>query len=185
MFAGSPTPEHYRPLAGELTFRFFMPVRKQFWWLGLNAHIGSHALPLATAARDFGEPAYRDLAYRQFEWIFGANPFGASLASGIGVRNPYPHSRYVGIIPGGIMNGICGDNGTTNPSWIRDSPKIGAPTNTGAPISATSSGRSPCSKRRSPAIESGARAWRSVRTGFAEDLAVFVQRRVPLDQFFV
>jgi len=109
LFTGSPTPERYRPVAGELTFRFFMPVRKQFWWQGLNAHLASHAVLLAAAARDFGEPAYRRLAYRQLEWTFGANPFGASLASGIGVRNPYPHSRYVGIIPGGIMNGICGN----------------------------------------------------------------------------
>ncbi len=109
LYTGSPTPEHYRPLSGELTYRFFMPVRKQFWWQGLNAHLSSHALLLANAAREFGQRAYRDLAYRQLEWTFGANPFGATLASGIGVRNPYPHSRYVGVIPGGIMNGICGN----------------------------------------------------------------------------
>ncbi|MGH9654784.1 MAG: glycoside hydrolase family 9 protein, partial [Bryobacteraceae bacterium] len=83
--------------------------RKQFWWQGLNAHLASHALLFATAAADLHQPAYRDLAYRQLEWIFGTNPFGATLASGIGVRNPYPHSRYVGVIPGGIMNGICGN----------------------------------------------------------------------------
>lgn len=109
VYRGSPTPERYRPLGGEFTYRFLMPVRKQFWWQGLNAHLGSHALLLATAAAEFHQRSWRDLAYRQFEWIFGANPFGASLASGIGVRNPYPHSRYVGVIPGGIMNGICGN----------------------------------------------------------------------------
>ena len=109
LFTGSPTPERYRPLKGDLTYRFFMPVRKQFWWLGLNAHLGSHALLLATASREFHQPSWRDLAVRQFEWIFGNNPFGASLASGIGERNPYPHSRYVGVIPGAIMNGICGN----------------------------------------------------------------------------
>jgi hypothetical protein len=109
LFTGSPTPERYRALAGQLTFRFFMPVRKGFGWQGLNAHLSSHALLLAAAARDFSEPSYRRLAYRQLEWTFGANPFGASLASGIGERNPYPHSRYVGVIPGGIMNGICGN----------------------------------------------------------------------------
>jgi len=109
VFTGSPTPERYRTLKGNRTYRFFMPVRKQFWWLGLNAHLGSHALLLAQAARDFQQPAWRDLAVRQFEWIFGNNPFAASLASGIGERNPYPHSRYVGVIPGGIMNGICGN----------------------------------------------------------------------------
>ncbi|MGH9623028.1 MAG: glycoside hydrolase family 9 protein [Bryobacteraceae bacterium] len=109
LFHGSPTPERYRPVSGNLTYRFFMPVRKQFWWQGLNAHLASHALLFATAATDLHQPAYRGLAYRQLEWIFGTNPFGATLASGIGVRNPYPHSRYVGVIPGGIMNGICGN----------------------------------------------------------------------------
>jgi len=109
IYDGSPTPERYRPMPGNFTYRFFMPVRKQFWWQGLNAHLASHALLLATAAAEFNRPAWRAIAYRQLEWTFGANPFGASLASGIGVRNPYPHSRYVGVIPGGIMNGICGN----------------------------------------------------------------------------
>ena len=30
VFLGSPTAETYRPLAGDLTYRYFMPVRKQF-----------------------------------------------------------------------------------------------------------------------------------------------------------
>ena len=109
LFQGSPTAEQYRPFSEGLTYRFFMPVRKQFWWQGLNAHLGSHALLFATAAADLNQHAYRDLAYQQLEWIFGVNPFGATLASCVGVRNPYPHSRYVGVIPGGIMNGICGN----------------------------------------------------------------------------
>ena len=53
--------------------------------------------------------AVRDLAYRQLEWVMGANPFGACLMTGEGMRNPYPHSRFVGLIPGGIMNGIAGN----------------------------------------------------------------------------
>jgi len=109
LYLGTPTPERYRTLAGNLTYRFFMPVRKGFWWQGVNAHLASHALLLAAAARQLEKPEWRDLAFRQIEWTFGANPFGASLASGIGERNPYPHSRYVGVIPGGIMNGIAGN----------------------------------------------------------------------------
>jgi len=109
VYTGSPTPERYRRLSSRHTYRFFMPVRKQFWWAGLNPHLGCHALLFATAAREFSRPAWRDLAIRQFEWIFGNNPFGASLVSGIGERNPYPHSRYVGVIPGGILCGICGN----------------------------------------------------------------------------
>jgi hypothetical protein len=109
LFRGSPTPEHYRPLEGELTYRYFMPVRKQFWWLGMTSHLLSNAFLLARAARTFQENSWRDLAFRQMEWVMGANPFGACLMTGEGMRNPYPHSRYVGLIPGGIMNGIAGN----------------------------------------------------------------------------
>jgi len=109
VFLGSPTKETYRPLAGDLTYRYFMPVRKQFWWLGMTSHLECYALLLAEAAQQFGRKQYRDLAYRQLEWIMGANPFGACLMTAEGMRNPYPHSRYVGLIPGGIMNGIAGN----------------------------------------------------------------------------
>ncbi|HOK47854.1 MAG TPA: hypothetical protein PLK67_18050, partial [Bryobacteraceae bacterium] len=57
-----------------------------------------------------------DLAYRQMEWVMGANPFGACLMTGEGIRNPYPHSRFVGLIIGGIMNGIGGN--------VRDEPVL-------------------------------------------------------------
>jgi hypothetical protein len=109
IFKGAPTKETYRKLAGELTYRYFMPVRKQFWWAGLTSHLECYAAMLAGAARAFGETAYRDLALRQLEWVMGANPFGACLMTGEGMRNPYPHSRYVGLIAGGIMNGIAGN----------------------------------------------------------------------------
>ncbi|HEY2015135.1 MAG TPA: hypothetical protein VGH38_16615, partial [Bryobacteraceae bacterium] len=109
VFMGSPTDELYRPLTGDLTYRYFMPVRKQFWWLGTTSHLECYALLLAEAAHTYGRKEYRDLAYRQLEWVMGANPFGACLMTGEGMRNPYPHSRYVGLIPGGIMNGIAGN----------------------------------------------------------------------------
>jgi hypothetical protein len=109
VFNGTPTDEFYRPLAGSLTYRYFMPVRKRFWWLGMTSHLENYALLLAEAAQAFGNVRYRDLAYRQLEWVMGANPFGACLMTGEGSRNPYPHSRYVGLIPGGIMNGIAGN----------------------------------------------------------------------------
>ena len=109
VFMGAPTKETYRPLAGELTYRYFMPVRKQFWWLGTTSHLECYGLLLAEAARAFRHPGYRHLACRQLEWVMGANPFGACLMTGEGMRNPYPHSRFVGLIPGGIMNGIAGN----------------------------------------------------------------------------
>jgi hypothetical protein len=112
LFLGSPSPDTYRPLAGQLTYRYFMPTRKQFWWQGINSHLEGNALVLARYARLFPAEAksYVDLAYRQLEWVMGANPFGACLMTGEGMRNPYPHSRFVGLIPGGIMNGIAGNS---------------------------------------------------------------------------
>ena len=111
MFLGSPTPEKYRPLAGNLAYRYFHPVRKQFWWQGANCHYAANALALGWLARirDDAGKTYVSLAYRQLEWIMGANPFGSCLMTGEGMRNPFPHSRFVGLIPGGIMNGIAGN----------------------------------------------------------------------------
>jgi hypothetical protein len=109
IFYNTPTPETYRPLAGDLTYRYFMPTRKEYWWLGINSHLECYAVFLASAAQIFGRRNYRDLAYRQLEWVMGANPFSACLMTGEGMRNPYPHSRYVGLIPGGIMNGVAGN----------------------------------------------------------------------------
>jgi hypothetical protein len=114
LFVGRPSPETYRPVAGRLTYRYFMPVRRSFWWLGINSHLENYALlaarfgVLQKNAPGAGKQ-YVDLAYRQLEWVMGANPFGACLMTGEGMRNPYPHSRFVGLIPGGIMNGIAGN----------------------------------------------------------------------------
>lgn len=109
IFRGSPSPELYRPLAGKFTYRYFMPVRHTDWWVGTTSHLESYAYALSLAAKILGKRAYRDLALRQLEWVMGANPFGACLMTGEGMRNPYPHSRFVGLIPGGIMNGIAGN----------------------------------------------------------------------------
>ncbi len=65
---------------------------------------------LAECARLFGESKYLHLAYRQLGWVMGANPFGACLMTGEGMRHPYPLSRIVGLIPGGILNGIGGNS---------------------------------------------------------------------------
>jgi hypothetical protein len=126
LYLGSPTPETYRPLAGRLTYRYFHAgklgyrrfyvVRDGDWWQdfnwqGANCHLAANALLLARFARvvgDKGNP-YVDLAYRQLEWIMGANPFAACMMTGEGMRNPYPHSVFVGLIPGGIINGISGN----------------------------------------------------------------------------
>lgn len=110
------TPDHYRPLPKGGVYRYFMPVLQEAaeprpvrWWVGTTSHLLSHSLILALASRQLGDPALRDLAIRQIEWVVGANPFQASMITGIGVNQPWPHSRFVGLIPGGIMNGIGGD----------------------------------------------------------------------------
>jgi hypothetical protein len=103
-FVYAPTQVYYRPLVGELTYRFFHLHHST------TAHMECYAILLAMAAKAFGRPEYRDLAYRQLEWVMGANPFGACLMTGEGMRNPYPHSRFVGLIPGGIMPGMAGNS---------------------------------------------------------------------------
>jgi len=107
IFSGSPSAERYRPLAGELTYRYFMPVARGSH--GLTSHFESFAAMLAMAGQAFRKTEYTDLAYRQLEWVMGANPFGACLMSGEGMRNPYPHSRYEGLTVGAIMNGMGGN----------------------------------------------------------------------------
>ncbi len=110
------TPDRYRPLPAHGYFRFFMPVlqegtepRPVRWWVGTSSHLLSHAVVLGLAAERLSEPKYRDWAYSQLQWVLGGNPFEASLMTGHGINQPWPHSRFVGLIPGGIMNGIGGD----------------------------------------------------------------------------
>lgn len=109
LFRGTPTLETYRPLEGELTYRYFMPTRQRSWWLGITSHLESHAALLATAAKALRKPGFRDLAFRQLEWVMGNNPFGASLMTGEGWRNSYPYSRFAGPLTGGIVNGVAGN----------------------------------------------------------------------------
>lgn len=111
LFWQAPTGELYRPLGGDYTYRFFMPTKdRSRAWAGLNSHLLSHALLLTEAASKFGDSRYRDLAFAQLEWVFGANPFSSSLVTGLGSRQPTPFSPFVGAITGGIVNGICGDD---------------------------------------------------------------------------
>lgn len=109
LYFGSPTPDRYRPLAGDLTYRYFKPVGERLWASGTTSHLECYAIALARAGKVFRERDYIDLAYRQLEWLMGANPFAACLITGEGMRNPYPHSRFVGLIIGGLPNGIAGD----------------------------------------------------------------------------
>lgn len=116
VFLRPQTHDVYRPLAGALTYRFFLPCRTSLeqpdaeapWWLGPTSHVLGHAAALLWAARRFARPEFRDLALRQMEWLSGANPIGANGISGRGLGRVWPHSRYVGIIPGAVMNAVSG-----------------------------------------------------------------------------
>ncbi len=109
LFLDAPSDEKYRPLSGRYSYRFFMPVKAKGGFAGLSSHLLSHALLFASAAKHFHEPRYRDLALSHLEWVFGANPFGASLVTGIGHNQPPAFSPFVGLIPGGIVNGVAGN----------------------------------------------------------------------------
>ena len=118
IYRGTISSDRYRELGGDLSYRFFMPVRvkssanprrQTAKWYGLTSHLESYAVLGALAAKLFARREYSDLAYRQLEWVMGANPFGSCLMTGEGMRNVYPHSRFSGLIPGGIVNGIAGN----------------------------------------------------------------------------
>ncbi len=75
---------------------------------GGTSHLLSAAAGLAAAARLDPEGPAEKLAFRQLEWVMGCNPSGACLMTGGGINTPYPFSPFVGIIPGGILNGFVG-----------------------------------------------------------------------------
>ncbi len=107
-----------RPLAGGLSYRYFRwreaPNAEEAAQLkerlehGGTSHLLCQAVGLALTARVLEEPRARQLAYKQLEWVMGANPYAASLMTGAGVNSPCPYSRAVGPIVGGIMNGFIG-----------------------------------------------------------------------------
>mgnify|MGYP001263500744 CR=1 FL=1 len=73
-----------------------------------------NALFLLRAHKITGNRRYRDIAYRQLDWILGCNPFDASTVEGVGRNQPerlintdefFPPTPQ---IPGAVMTGICG-----------------------------------------------------------------------------
>jgi hypothetical protein len=109
---------HTHPLAGALSYRFFkwdeakLPekaaVEKETFEHGQSSHLLSHAAAFMLAERLLKDGVAQDLALRQLEWVMGCNPETACLMTGGGVNTPWPHSRFVGIIPGGMLNGFNG-----------------------------------------------------------------------------
>ncbi len=108
LFSGEPTPEKYSRLEGDLTYRIFGQVKVPVH-AGLTSHLLSYAAGLAMAGNLLKDTELTELGRKQAEWVMGGNPKNSCLMTGEGVNNPYPHSRFMGLINGGIMNGIAGD----------------------------------------------------------------------------
>jgi hypothetical protein len=58
------------------------------WWNGVNPHIASTGAALARAGRLLDRPELGRIAQRQLDFIYGANPFDASTAEGLGHNQP-------------------------------------------------------------------------------------------------
>lgn len=101
------TDETYHLLGGKLKYRLFSPTKVDFYQ-GLDAHLLSHAVGLHMAGTLFNKSEWKQTAKNQVEWVMGKNPDNSCLMTGEGCNNPYPHSRFLGLIPGGIMNGYIG-----------------------------------------------------------------------------
>jgi hypothetical protein len=85
------------------------------WWNGINPHIASTGAALARAARLLDRPELRRIAQRQFDFIYGANPFDASTAEGLGHNQPdfFKTTEYVPHTPwisGAVMAGLGSSN---------------------------------------------------------------------------
>lgn len=102
--------DRYRAWRDGLRYRFFMPNHgAQQVNVGLAAHWMSWAHALAGVSSVFGLPGSRAAALDQIHWLLGHNPAQASFVSGFGYNNPMPHSRALGYLIGGFMNGPRGD----------------------------------------------------------------------------
>lgn len=112
-----------RELHGELRYRYFNwpeePADRrrltdgEIFQHGLTSNQLGYASALMYAERLLGDNTSRNLAFRQLEWVMGANPHAACLMTGGGVNTPYPYAPFVGIIPGGIQNGFIGNESDT------------------------------------------------------------------------
>ena len=109
-FSAPATPnELYRPWREPWLFRYGMPVNHpQQINHGLGGHWMSWAHALAYVGQLLGERAWTDLAWAQIEWLLGNNQLDVSVVSGVGYNNPMPHSRFLGTLIGGFMNGFRG-----------------------------------------------------------------------------
>lgn len=110
VFSKSATPtDLYRPWRDQWVFRFCMPVHHpQQINHGLGGHWMSWAHGLAYVGQMLGDVTWTNLALAQIEWLLGNNDLDVSVVTGVGYNNPMPHSRFLGTLIGGFMNGFRG-----------------------------------------------------------------------------
>jgi hypothetical protein len=95
------------------------------WWNGINPHIASTGAGLVRAARVLGRSGLARLGQRQLDFIYGANPFNASMVTGIGWNQPaiFKTSEFKPAVPeitGAVMAGIGStreDTPVLHPGW--------------------------------------------------------------------
>ncbi len=109
-YSQAATPDDlYRPWRDKWVIRFGMPTHHpQQINHGLSGHWISWAHGLAYVGQVLKDPTWTALAWAQIEWLTGNNAFDVSFISGVGYNNPMPHSRLLGTIIGGFMNGFKG-----------------------------------------------------------------------------
>lgn len=85
---------------------------------GLNCDHLAYAFMGARLAESLHNPDLEDFSLNQLQWVFGVNPLGISMMSGVGTRQGRSLDEYLGLkaLPGGIMNGIVGRDGV-EPYW--------------------------------------------------------------------
>jgi hypothetical protein len=99
---------------GDLYFRYFKANPEFRFCSGRWAVVLTTAAGLARAARVLDRPAWRDLAWRQVDWVLGVNPldkmpYGINPAGG-GQKKPLLAEAVA------VPNGICGD-AQDMPTW--------------------------------------------------------------------
>ncbi|HSV72698.1 MAG TPA: glycoside hydrolase family 9 protein [Chthonomonadales bacterium] len=112
--------------AGRWFYRWCFENREDgAWWNGVNPHLASTGAAMVRMSRLLSRPDLRAAAQRQLDFVYGANPFDASWATGIGTNQPEffktseftPHTP---LIVGAVMAGIgsCpADQPVLLPGW--------------------------------------------------------------------
>ena len=86
---------------------------RNFLHVGMNQHVSSKGCALTSAYSMTDNNEYLEVAQRQFDWIYGANPFNASSVTGMGYNQPslfktlpVEFSPHTPLLKGGVMTGI-------------------------------------------------------------------------------